>query len=320
MKMKVFGRKVIDWAKINDIPPEKRKEKILGAVNHFIKKVDAMPHENVKTTGADPNLTGQSPIALTMSDTIKTPDRGYEVLFDEMDMRQSTNKAFDVLDVSGGVTFYQQLPGERAQLSKLPTAAKTAVSMLRFTGGFAILDDWLRFNEYYKIDQLTADTVRRWYNDKATIMYGLIEALGSGINESFDTDDVTTINNACAKIQTDLAAAGYPIDENPSFWILAHPNLKMRLMKALASAFINPNSNSNQIVWPIAGIVNTTKIATSSYYVGLPGYKNQKGEWEDLNARPAQRDELKLGADHVWTGAYNAVIAESKQWRRCSLS
>ena len=82
--MKVFGKKVIDWAKINDIPPEKRKGKIIGAVNHFIKKVDSMPHDNVKITGADPNLTGQSPISLAMSDTIKTPDRGYEVLFDEM--------------------------------------------------------------------------------------------------------------------------------------------------------------------------------------------------------------------------------------------
>lgn len=319
--MRLFGKKVINWKRIKDVPPEERKAKIVEAIASFMQRVEEMPHENVKITGADANLTGSdNPIAYRTTDTIKTPDRGYEVLFSEVDMRQATSKSFDVLDITGGVTFYQQQPGERAKLSTLPTAAKTAVSMLRFIGGFPILDDWLRFNEYYKIDQLTADTVRRWYSQKGTLMYGLITALGSGINQSFDTDDVTTINNACANIQQNMADAGYPMDENPSFWIVANPLIKMRLMKALASAFINPNSNNNQIVWPIAGMVNTTKIASTSYYVALAGHKNQLGEWEDLNARPAQRDELKLGADHVWTGAYNGVIGESRQWKRCALS
>ena len=319
--MKLFGKKVIDWTRINDIPPDQRKVKIIGAIAHFMKQINDLPHTNVKYTGADSSLIGtDNPIAFRLTDTIKTPDRGYEVLFSEVNMRQATNKSFDVLEVSGGVTFYQQKPGERAKLSTLPSAAKTAVSMLRFTGGFAILDDWLRFNEYYKIDELTADTVRRWYDQKADLMYGLITALSSGINETFSTDDVTTINNACANIQVNMAAAGYPVEENPSFYIVAHPLLKMRLMKALANGFLNPNSSNQQIVWPIAGMINTTKIASTSYYVCLPGVKNQKGEWEDLNARPAQRDELVLGADHVWTGAYNGVIGESKQFRRCALS
>jgi hypothetical protein len=319
--MRLYGKKVIDWEKINDIPPDQRKAKIVGAIAHFMKKLNDLPHSNVKIMGADSSLTGSdNPVMYKLTDTIATPDRGYEMLFRELDMRQSTSKSFDVMDVSGGVTFYQQAPGERAKLSQLPSAAKTSVSMLRYTGGFAILDDWLRFNEYYKIDELTADTVVRWFDQKATLMYGLITALGAGINQAFSTDDVTTINNACVGIQTDMAAAGYPVPENPQFYIVAHPLLKMRLMKALASAFINPNTNNNQIVWPIAGVVNTTKIASTSYYVCLPGVKNMKGEWEDLNARPAQRDELKLGADHVWTGAYNASIGESKQWKRCALS
>ncbi len=319
--MKVFGKKIIDWSKINDIAPEERKAKIVEAVMNFMKRVNGMPYDNVKMTGADSNLTsGQAPIAARYSDTVETPDRGYEVLFDEVDMRTSTSKSFDLMDVSGGVTFHQQIPGEEAKLSKLPTAAKAVVAMLRFTGGFPILDDWLRFNEYYKIDELTSDTVKRWYDQKATLMYGLLTALSSGINESFSTDDITTINNACAKIMTDLEAIGWAANENSRFWITCHPNLKMRIMKALAASFINPNANNNEIVWPIAGVISTTKIAATSYYLSLPGEKNKLGEWEDLNARDPQRNELKLGADHVWTGAYNAAIGEAKQHRRCSLS
>lgn len=322
--MNLFGRKIINWEKINKIPPEQRKAKIVGAINAFIKKINSVPHENIigaKTLGADPTLVGADhPIAFRLTDTIKTPDRGYEVLFDEVDMRSSTQKAFDLLAITGGITFYQQIEGEEAKLSALPKGAKSAVAMLRFIGGFAILDDWLRFNEYYKIDELTADTIRRWYDMKAAIFYGLLSALGSGINQAYVTDDITTINNACAAIMVDMEAAGYAIGDNPSFYLTAHPNLKMRLMKALAAAFINPNSNNNQLVWPIAGIITTAKIDATSYYVSLPGFKNKRGEWEDLNARPATRNELKLGADHIWTGAFNGVVGETKQHKRCALS
>ncbi|MCP4747295.1 MAG: hypothetical protein GY874_14315 [Desulfobacteraceae bacterium] len=321
--MNLYGMKIIDWSGIKDVPEDQRKEKILEAATDFMKRVSKLPIGNVKMNGADPTLTGDdNPIAFRLTDTAKTPDRGYEKLFDEVDMRQSTSKSFDLLDVKGGVTFYQQLPGEEAKLSKLPSADKAFVSMLRFTGGFSILDDWLRFNEYYKIDALIADTIRRWYDKKASLHYMLLKSLGNEVNQSFDTDDIVTINNACVHIQTGLAKLGYAIAENPSFYLTVHPNLKMRIFKALVSAFLNSNNNTSksQLVWDIKGVISTVKIPADSYYVSLPGGKNMRGEWDDLNARPAQRNELVLGADHVWTGAYNAVIGEPLQHRRCMLS
>lgn len=235
-------------------------------------------------------------------------------------MTSSTSKTFEIANITGGITFYQVQPGEEAKLSQLPTAGKVDVGMLRFIGGFAILDDWLRFNELYKIDDLTTDTVTRWYDQKANLFYGLIEALGAGVNQSFVADDVTTINNACSQIITDLEAAGYAVSAASKFYITCHPSLLARIYKALAAVFTNPNSNNNQIVYNIAGVIPTAKIAATSYYVSLPGLKAKRGEWEDLNTRPAQRNELVLGADHVWTGAYNGAIAETKQFRRCALS
>ena len=321
--MKLFGRKIIDWKNIVEVPPDQRKAKIAEAVSHFMKAISEQPVPQVagaKIAGHDPSLEGVAPIVMIHSDTLKTPDRGYEVLFDEVDMRASNNDSFEIMDITGGVTFYQQIVGEEAKLTKLPTAAKAAISFLRFTGGFPILDDWLRFNQYYKIDELTADTIRRWYDQKATLFYALLAALGSGVNQAFDTDDVTTINNACAKILIDLSDAGYAVDENAQFYLTCNPILRARIYKALANSFINPNTNSNQIVFNIRGIISTTKIANTSFYISLPGGKNKRGEWEDLNARPPQRDELKLGADHIWTGAYNGTIAETKQHRRCALS
>ena len=319
--MNLFGMKIINWDGLAKVAPDQRKAKIMEAISAFMGKVSDLPMENVKMTGADPSLvTSPPPIIHRLTDTINAPDRGYEVLFDEVDMRSSTSKIFELLGITGGVVFYEQKEGQEAKLSRLPTAGKASVGMVRFTGGFAILDDWLRFNEHYKIDELTADTIKRWYDKKATLFYGLLAALSSTINQAFVTDDVTTINTACVSILTALEAKGYPVDGNQRFYITCHPNLKARIMKALAATFISPNTNNNEIVWPIAGMISTTKIATGSYYISLPGGKNKRGEWENLNARPAHRNELILGADHVWTGAYNGAIGEPDQHRRCALS
>ncbi len=318
--MKVFGEKIIDWKNIDSIPPEQRKAKILEAVSDFMKRVGKKAVSGVKLSGAEPSFIGTPPVVSTYSDVLHSPDRGYEVLFEEVNMRQATSPTFEILDISGGVTFYQQKPGERAKLSVLPAGEKANVDMLRFTGGFPILDDWLRFNQYYKIDELTRDTVTKWYNQKADLFYGLLIALSASINQAFVTDDITTINNACGNILLDLENAGYAVDQNTGLYITCNTLLKPRIMKALASHFMAPNTNNTQIVWNIAGVITTSKIPNTSYYVSVPGIKSKRGEWEDLNARPPQRNELVLGADHVWTGAYNAAIGEVKQYKRCALS
>jgi hypothetical protein len=317
----IYGRKMFNWKKIDTYKTvEEKKNKIVEAADIFVKKILAGPVTGAKMRGPDADLMGQTPVALIMSDTIKSPDRGYEMLFDEVDMRASSNDSFDIMDVSGGVTFYQQRSGEEVKMSKIGKAVKTSVSYLRFSGGLNILDDWIRFNKFYLIDDLFGGTIKRWFNKKATIFYGLLTALGAAIDEAFDTDDVTTINNACAQILTDLEAAGYDVDENSQFVIVCNPKLRARIFKAIAATFVNPNTNNNQIVYNIQAIVSTTKIVNTSYYVCLPGVKSKRGEWDDFQARPAQRDERILGAAHIWTGAYNGIIAEAKQYRRCALS
>lgn len=318
----LYGEKIFNWERIKEIPLEDQKASIIGALNHFIKGINDRPvNKEVRSSkfvGADPNLAGTAPVVLVQTDTIKSPDRGYEFLFDEVNMRQSTSKTFELLDVTGGVTFYQTAEGEEAKLSKIPTTSPTIVSMLQFTGGFNVLDLWLRYNEYYKIDRLAADTVRRWWDSKATIFYALITAL-TGIDQAFDTSDIQTINNACANILVDLEAAGYVVDENSRFAIVCNPILRARIFKAIAGSFVTPNANNDQIVYNIDTVISTTKMANSNYWVGLPGANNQRGEWQDLNLRALQRNELVGGASHIWEGQYNGVIGQKKQFKKCGL-
>ena len=318
--MKFYGKELINWDGIAQLPEPVKKEKILEALDAAFKWVTKQSVSGVKIAGADPNLIGQAPVIAKFTDSIKQPDKGYEVLFKELDLRNSSSPTFEIMNVNGGVTFHEHLPGEKAKLSTLPKLTKGSVGRIRFTGGFAILDDWIRYNEYYKIDELSEDTVIKWYEDKADFHYALVEALDSSINFAFDTDIVTTINRACADIQIKMRAKGRAIGENPSFTILVNTTRKDLILKALAASFLIPNSNNNEIVHNISSVITTTKVSADNYYICLPEGQNRRGEWEDLNLRPAQRDELKLGADHVWTGSYNSVIADKDQFRRCSWS
>jgi len=318
----VFGRKIFDWSGIKKFATdEEKKLAIIKRASDFMKELleDPLIYHREKLAGPDAALMGAVPIASVYTSSVKTPDRGYEVLFDEYDMRNSANDSFEILDVTGGVTFYQVKPGEEVKLSAIPKGALTTVKYLQFAGGLNILDVWLRFNQYYKIDELFEDTILSWWDKKADLFYGLLEALGAGINQAFDTSDVKTINNACAQILIDCKAAGLKVPENPDFVITCNPLLKERVLAALKMTYETQGVNK-QVVFNVPTVVTTSKVLNTRYYVSLPGFKNKRGEWEDLNARPAQRDEQHLGAVHVWTGMYNGIIGQSAQHRRCALS
>jgi hypothetical protein len=315
----VAGRKYFKWEGLENIPEKDRKGEIIKVANKSFRKHSARPiltgAGGQKVTGTDPVLTGVAPVILVTVTTTPTPDRGYELIYRAVNMRASTSKTVEILNVSGGVTFFQHEEGMPAELSELPKGSKATFAMLRFSGGFPILDDWFRFNEYYKIDQLTGDTEDG---------YTLLELLDNTIDMNFDASDIQTINKACATIKNDLKAAKYKnVDTLASrFIIVCNEIHNHRIMKALSADWKNPNNNDDKVIYNIGAVVNTTHIPSTAdyYYVIVPGMKNVMADWDDLNLRPPQRNELKLGADYVWTGAYNFAIAEKLQIRRCALS
>ena len=122
----IYGKKIFNWKGIHELDTiEAKKAAIIERAAEFMKEMQADPlrYEHHKLAGPDAVLMGgANPVAMIESDTVKTPDRGYEVLFDEFDMRASSNDAFDLIGITGGVTFYQILPGEEVKLSMIPKA------------------------------------------------------------------------------------------------------------------------------------------------------------------------------------------------------
>lgn len=277
--------------------------------------------QNAKMIGqkfipSDPNLAGNAPIVSVYSNTAEN-DFGYERLYDFVDMRQSTSKTFEILDVSNGITFVQTKEGEPAKVRDISTGT-SEVGFLKYMGALGFLDDWWRFNQYYLIDEMVIDVRAKYYATMSQVHYELITNLTS-IDQGFNTDDVTTINDAQAQILVDLKGKGYAIPENPIFKIACGAKLKARLAKAIAAAFTNPNTNNNQIAYVVDEVIGTTNLSDSYYWVILPGIKMKRAIWNDLNSE-SQRDSLRRAEDISWEGKFNAAIGDKKQVRRCLLA
>lgn len=90
-----------------------KKAEILKAFNEAVSIIQSRPVGKTKMVGPDSALMGAVPIVQVMADPLKTPDRGYEMIFEEVDMRSVANDTFNLLDVSGGVTFYQLVASSR---------------------------------------------------------------------------------------------------------------------------------------------------------------------------------------------------------------
>lgn len=244
-------------------------------------------------------------------------DFGFEELFDFIDMRGSGQTSFDILDVTNAITFAEVKSGARMKSYGI-TDGKSSISKMIIAAAIGILDDWINYAQFWNINQAAIEARSKYYSKMATDHYALLAAISSGQNQAFSTDDITTINNACAQVFTDCAGKGYTLTGNERFVLRANPSLKSRIEKAFALTFNGMSTSPNQIVYNIDRAY-TTKLANTSYYVGLPGRKAKRGVWSDLTAE-TDRDILLRGTDVAYSGEYNAGIGEEDQFRRCLLS
>lgn len=242
-------------------------------------------------------------------------DFGFEELFDFVDMRQALQTNFDILDVSNLITFAEVKSGERMKKYGIQDG-KASVEKMIVAAALGILDDWINYQQYWNLNQAAVEAKSKYYDKMATDHYALISA--SAQATAFLTDDITTINTACAGILTDCAAKGYTLTGNEVFELRANVTLKQRIEKAFALTFNSPNADKNQLVHTL-NRKYSTKLATTEYYVVLPGRKLKRGIWSDLSAE-TDRDILMRGTDLAYCGEYNAGVGEVKQIRKCALS
>lgn len=252
-------------------------------------------------------------------------DLAFTLLFDLIDLRASTHDHFDILDTNAGLTFTQRLPGQKTEIRRNISEAKTTVSYLEFSDGLGLLDTWLQFNQFWNIDEAVAEFTTKYYDKMAELHYALFTAIGSGIDIAFDTDDVKTANKAAASIMRATRSKGYGSGTNAVFYALCAPEHVGRLERMLTaqrgSAIVDFGTMKEPLSVRIQGVIGTTYVpaASTGWYLVLPGRKLKRGVWKDLMVESA-RNIYVSAEDLVGTGQYNAAVGDTDQVRRVLFS
>lgn len=248
-------------------------------------------------------------------------DMAFAMLFDLVDLRSSTHDHFDILDTSLGLAWEQRRTGEPAKIRRSVSESKLTVSLLEFADGLGLLDRWLDYQQFWRIDEAIAEFRATYFDKMASLHYGLLTALGSGVDEAFDTDDAKTFNNAASTLLRNVRASGYGVSQNVQFDIVTAPEKVGRIERFLTaqrgSAMVDFGTQSQPVTYRVRSVVGTTHVtaADTGYYLVLPGRKIKRGLWQDLSVE-SQRNIYVSATDWVGTGRYNAAIGDTNQVRR----
>ena len=265
------------------------------------------------------NVAGQ--IVSYFHSNMPEADLGWQQLFTLVDMRDSVQDHFEIIDTNLGITFQQQKAGAEIKIRRAVSEAATVVKYLTFADGIGILDDWIRFQKFWNIEQAVMEFQAKALDQQASTHYGLLTALSASVNVAFDTDDTKTLNKAFAGILRTLRGKGYGASQNSGFVIVCAPEDVGRITKTLTATagtlIVAYNANVQPVNVHISAVVASTYIpaSTGGYYLVLPGRKLQRGNWKDLTVEPA-RNIYARGND--WTGAmqFNAILGDQSQVAR----
>lgn len=334
------GQIVKDWSAFDQKNPDHQK-KLIGALQHFLSEI---PNANTgvnKLNAMLQHYASTNDFPASVLDVIakfhQTDDfdEGWQSLFKVIDFTGTKKSGWRISDVSDGLTFGVVPIGGKAKIYKM---AGTVVDVVfdKYGGGLGwdrvLFDD----EEYWTIEDNAIAFRNKYFADRATVFYALIEAITSAQNLAwqavtpalteataenyFAIRDINTINQACLEIFTDLKDTGISVGPNSQFGILAPLQLKSRLLRAMGVLNIGISNALPGVNWNVSAPVFTGMFATTTvYYVFLPGQKNQAGLRKNLEVFN-QFDPVSYSEVAVGWGRYKGAIGEVQQVQRCAIS
>lgn len=185
------------------------------------------------------------------------------------------------------------------------------------------------------MEDMAANFVTKYYEDRAGIAYALIEAISSGINLSWQAvtpsgvatsnenyeaiRDFNTMNKAVETLFTNNRSKGYGITPNTQFTLLYPFQLRGRIQRALGVKNMNisgAQAGMNYNLVPVESIMLTD---ATKYYVVLPGHNAQWGNRMNLTIM-REEDALSYSEIAVGWGRYGGAIGDTAQFVRAATS
>lgn len=325
--MKIFK----NYDKI-DATTEEGRNKIYGAITHFMRQPLEV-QKKLMAAGVT-QFTGTDDFAEDIRVLIEKyhlglgeVDVAYEQFFDVRDFSGVRAPGFRIRDVSSGLSFSKRPEGGRAQIYTI-TGTEAFVSFDTYGGGLEFDQAWFEDQEWWLIEDTSAEFRSCWYRDKATVFYTLIGALTGGYNVAYDgtgsdalEKDINTLNTAAAALLTALKTAGYAVTPSTPVKVLSPIQLRGRLQRALAAQYITPATAGAHLkveynITPVysLNVLNAGAACTDKWYMGVPGMKNKIGEKMPLTVFSQFKAEAYATTVVGW-GRYAGYL-NSEQWRR----
>jgi hypothetical protein len=269
--------------------------------------------------GDNPQLTDVANAFNQFFHELPALDLGYQSLYDFVDMRGSSETTFEVINSALGITWSRIDGGGNLKPNREISEGSVAVPYLTYGAALGIQDDWFRYNKFYLVEDAVREFQAKYFAVHSNVHYGLLTALGAGVNTAFATNDQQTLNNAAATIARAMEPKGYA-SASMQFDIVTSPEQVGRILLMLearqGSAFV-AMQNRQPIAWTVRNVIASTRITAgdTGYYLVLPGLRMKRGQWLDPTL---ESDRVASAAATDWyaRSQFNAVIADSAQVRR----
>ncbi len=316
-----------DYKKI-DLHSADGVAKFYGAVNHFLQGPEKVGRKLVHAGVREFTTTSDFPaeakdVMEKFHVGIDEIDVGYEQVFNIRDFTTIPRDGFKIRDVSSGLTFAKMKAGQKAKVFKvIGTDAEVKFDM--YGGAIGWSRKWFDDEEFWTIEDAALEFRRKWFSNKATAFYGLIEALPTthdvtwqgGVGNTELDRDIATINTACTQILNLLKTAGVGVTANSQFVIVAPVALKARILRAVDTAF-RFSEAAGQVAFAVTPMFTTNLADATSYYVALPKQKATGGNRMNLTIL-SQLDVLSYSEVVSGFGRFGGIIGEIKQFARCA--
>ena len=263
-------------------------------------------------------------------------DDYWREFFRTVNMRNMRRNGMDVETVGSTLTFESTPEGAKAKIYNI-SGEKLTILADMYSGGLnwsrRLLDD----EEYWTIEDNAIAFASKWLHDLSANMYGLIEAIPSSQDLTWqapvpsnlaNTDanyaavrDFETLNKACYNILEALKDKNVGAGMNSSFRIIAPLALKPRLDRMMGvynnmlagAGFTGSRYN---VMPPRYSLMLNDK---TKWYVGIPNVKNYFIDRMGLTVF-GQFDALSYSDMAVGWGRYGGAIVDVEQWQRCAIA
>mgnify|MGYP007055198423 CR=1 FL=1 len=246
-------------------------------------------------------------------------DMGYEALFDHVDMTGSGQDYFEILAANMTAAWNARAPGEKTKLRKAIQDEELSVKMVEFSDGIELLDVWLDYSKFYRIEQAISEFINGYYEAKAKFHYGIFTSLtGLNFDVSSYADNVAALNGAAASIHRKMRGKGLPGGENAGLTVLVAPEHKGKVNKMFTATTDSETVAHGKVVEPLTARINNVISTTfvdkdvNGYWLVRAGGRIKKADWKALTIDTARDIEVS-GEKFVGVGQYNCAIGDTDQ-------